>query len=531
MNSVSELCGNLELAIKNKNYENIKKILTAISYTSDYHDFFEKVFFDKADKILLSTIEKAKPDPNSIGMYDDTPLITKAAERGSLELTEKLMALKGDINAVDSYGEYPLNYASNGGYLDLFEFLYPFTEPQLKQSQISIFQQRLKYRKKYHCFSYTQSVNNVADSILGLKPKNSLSTKIAQSQYPEKEAALWMAAYWGDESLTRKLLESNVDFDCQADYRTFASHHLEPVLWKGQKSPGRRDITILNPWKMRNPKLTPIMVAICSGALTKWKTKIPKGLSHIKVIELLIDAGTNINLKDADGYTALQWAVYSEWQEIVGTLIGAGAELDSLDSFGYSPLMLATYLEQISIVEMLTNAGASISNLEKVELIKAIEERDKKRIELLIQQQVNPDTCNYQGDKALKIAIATEQTDVCRILIQAGADTEYIDIEHKESALIRAVRQGSRDVVKLLIDEKAALNVRGAYWGETAIIEAVRYCDLESLKLLVDAGADVNIRDNFGRTAFDYVDMKCLLCPLDISTEMGITLLEAGAAS
>jgi len=296
MKSVSELCGNLELAIKNKNYKNIEETLIAISYTSNYHEFFEKVFFDKADEILLSTIEKAKPDPNSIGMYDDTPLIIKAVERGSLKLTEKLISLEGDINAVDSYGEYPLNYVSNGGYSDLFEFLFPFTECQLKQSQISIFQQRLKYQKKYHCFSYAQSVNNVANSILGLKPKNSLFTKINQSRYPEKEAALWMAAYWGDESLTRTLLESDLDLNCQVDYRPFASHHFESVPWKGQKSPGRRDINILNPWKVNHQALTPLMVAICSGAVTKWKTKLPKGLSHIKVISYLIKAGANINL-------------------------------------------------------------------------------------------------------------------------------------------------------------------------------------------------------------------------------------------
>ena len=530
MKSKLELSEDLETAVKHKNYQKIEELLIVLSHTWHYYEFFEKTFFSEADRILLSTIEKIKPDPRSTGI-DDTPLMILSAERGSLKMVEKLISSKEDIKIIDSYGSYPFRIACEGGYPDLFEFLFPFTESELRNLENTTFWERIKNQKKYHCFSYTQSVNNVADSILGLKPKNSLSTKIAQSQYPEKEAALWMAAYWGDESFTRRLLESNVDFDCQVDYRTFASHHLEPVLWKGQKSPGRRDITILNPWKMRNPKLTPIMVAICSGALTRWKTKIPKGLSHIKVIELLIDAGININLKDVDGYTALQWAVYSEWQEIVGTLIGAGAELDSLDSFGYSPLMLATYLEQISIVEMLTNAGASISNLEKVELIKAIEERDKKRIELLIQQQVNPDTCNYQGDKALKIAIATEQTDVCRILIQAGADTEYIDVEHKESALIRAIRQGNKEIIRLLINRKAALNIQGAYWGETALIEAVRYCDLESVKLLVNAGADINIRDNFGRTAFDYVDMKCLLCSFDTSTEMGITLLEAGAAS
>jgi len=131
----------------------------------------------------------------------------------------------------------------------------------------------------------------------------------------------------------------------------------------------------------------------------------------------------------------LQWAVYSEWQEIVEMLINTGSKLDSIDSFGYSPFMLAIYLEQASIVEMLIKAGASTKNLKQVNLIKAIEHKDEDKVLLLLSEKVDPNCCNYLGEKALKIAITTEQVNICRMLIQFGADTEFIDIEHKESLI------------------------------------------------------------------------------------------------
>ena len=271
------------------------------------------------------------------------------------------------------------------------------------------------------------------------------------------------------------------------------------------------------------------MVAIASGAVTK-EIAPPPGLSHARVIHLLIKAGTDVNLKDCDGDTALNWAIIPGWTEIVEMLLEANAQIDTVNNIGYSALMLATYLNRTRIVEVLQTAGASTAGVDRVELIRAIEQTDPHGVQALLARGTTPNAYHYQGDSALKLAIVTEQLEICRLLIQAGADMEFVDASRRESALLRAVRQGKLELIELLIAANTSLNVQGKAWGETALIEAVRYCNLEAVRLLVEAGADVNICDRLGHAALYYVDCQGSQCSINDRTEMGMLLLDAGAS-
>ena len=46
-----------------------------------------------------------------------------------------------------------------------------------------------------------------------MKFKTNPATKIKISRYPEREATLWIAAYWGDEFLVDISLTLGVDYD------------------------------------------------------------------------------------------------------------------------------------------------------------------------------------------------------------------------------------------------------------------------------------------------------------------------------
>ncbi|HAZ45729.1 MAG TPA: hypothetical protein DDW76_36545 [Cyanobacteria bacterium UBA11369] len=524
----NELNSELSRAIEKRDLELIQQILVVAPGSSYfYHRVLDEVSLETFDEIFLSLIDEGKIAPNS--EWERERLITKAARRGSLKIVDKLVAAGADVNFVSKNGEYPFVRASAAGDRDIFNYLFPLTAPQLRDPEIPIFADNLRHHKQRHCFCYTKIVHSVADKVVNIKRKTNPVVKINLSTHPEREAALWLAAYWGDEFLADTLLMAGTDCNSQIDYRPFAPNFLEPVLWKhGKNSSGERNCYGLNPWKAEYQALTPLMVAIASGGVTKDITP-PLGLSHANVIHLLIGAGADLNLRDCDNDTALFWAISLGWTEIVEVMLQFGASFDVINNIGYSPLMLATYLKHDKIIEQLRLAGASTQGCEQVELIEAIERCDQNRVQVLLEAGVNANASHYQGDKALNLAIMTGQVDICRMLIQAGSDTEFVDNYQRESALLRAVRQGNQEIIQLLISQQANLNVQGKAWGETALIEAVRYCDKDSVRLLVDAGADVNIRDNFGRTALDYVEMKNPLCSIDISTDIGMMLLEAGA--
>jgi hypothetical protein len=63
--------------------------------------------------------------------------------------------------------------------------------------------------------------------------------------------------------------------------------------------------------------------------------------NDVDVIEVLLEAGAEVNAKDNDGRTALMWAVRNCNTEAVSALLDAGAGAKARDSDGKTALMLA----------------------------------------------------------------------------------------------------------------------------------------------------------------------------------------------
>jgi hypothetical protein len=63
--------------------------------------------------------------------------------------------------------------------------------------------------------------------------------------------------------------------------------------------------------------------------------------NDIDVIEVLLEAGAEVNAKDNAGRTALMWAVHNRNAEAVSALLDAGAGARARDSDGKTALMLA----------------------------------------------------------------------------------------------------------------------------------------------------------------------------------------------
>ncbi|WP_425384092.1 ankyrin repeat domain-containing protein [Wolbachia endosymbiont (group B) of Eupithecia inturbata] len=85
-----------------------------------------------------------------------------------------------------------------------------------------------------------------------------------------------------------------------------------------------------------------------------------------KTVKLLVEKGANVNVADAEGYTALHLAVTEKRLETVRELIKSGANVNA-EEYGNkcTPLHLACMVGKVEIVEELVKAGAEIEQADK----------------------------------------------------------------------------------------------------------------------------------------------------------------------
>ena len=78
----------------------------------------------------------------------------------------------------------------------------------------------------------------------------------------------------------------------------------------------------------------------------------------VNVVNLLIQYGADIKIRDINGQSPLHAAVWSGSTETIHLLLDAKACVDDIDNFNNTPLSIAVYKENKTIILMLLAAGA-----------------------------------------------------------------------------------------------------------------------------------------------------------------------------
>lgn len=84
-----------------------------------------------------------------------------------------------------------------------------------------------------------------------------------------------------------------------------------------------------------------------------------------EVVDLLLDAGADINESDVTVGSALTWAAYYDREEIVEDLLDRGADPNVVNSVGGTPLIVAASKGSARIVQMLLEHGADPAHKSK----------------------------------------------------------------------------------------------------------------------------------------------------------------------
>jgi ankyrin len=201
---------------------------------------------------------------------------------------------------------------------------------------------------------------------------------------------------------------------------------------------------------------------------------------------VLIERRADVNAPEADGTTALHWAVHNGDVELVDRLIRAGADARAKNEYGATPMSEAAILGNAAILEALLKAGADV------------------------------ESPNADGQTALMVVARTGNVEAARVLIRRGADVNAVEKWRGQTALMWAAAQSQPAMVKELVARGADVNARSTVnnWqrqvtaepraiyrpagGLTPLLFSAREGCVECARILAESGADLDLADPEG---------------------------------
>jgi ankyrin repeat protein len=263
--------------------------------------------------------------------------------------------------------------------------------------------------------------------------------------------------------------------------------------------------------------------------------------NNTKMIEKIIQAGYNINTKNARLDNAMAYALkFNSSMEVIQTLINLGIELNYIDDYGMNYLHLSSSLGSRDIYDYFfelmptyenqkTNDNQSMihfaaesGNLEffKYILSKNFDVYEKnvfgksvlhlsrsKDITAYLLEELSFDVNerDYQGIVALMDVFSIndfqKQNSIIKYLVEKGADVNA-QSNLGTTPIYMAAFAGDYDAVKFLIENGANVNICDASNSTPLHAAAFSGNTVENpmiVKLLLDSGADKTIKDDNGR--------------------------------
>ncbi|AVP88058.1 hypothetical protein phytr_11330 [Candidatus Phycorickettsia trachydisci] len=184
---------------------------------------------------------------------------------------------------------------------------------------------------------------------------------------------------------------------------------------------------------------------------------------HIKIIKLLINAGSNINSNKPDCKTALKYAACHGSLELTRFLIEKGADLKLEGN--------------------------------KIALIIAAQKGHTEIVKLLLEKGVDSRFQDQHGDRALYYAFKNGHKDT----VDALLSNKRINLSH----LWYAIRKEQVELVELLLDSQTDINYQDVS-GRTFLHYAVLAKSKMMVELLINKGIRVNIKDKNNESPLSY---------------------------
>jgi uncharacterized protein len=415
------------------------------------------------DDATTQRLLDAGADPNSVSLYGVTPL-SLAASNGDVRMLGVLLAAGADPNAPDGAGETPLMTIAGRGVAE----------------------------------GVTTLLEHGAD--------------VDRRDATYQQTALMFAARAGEAAVVRALLEAGADPNART--RIGAT----PAWILPNSRPGfsfgvgivRGGLPADRGMRPAVPGgMTPLLYAARGGA--------------VAAARLLVEAGADLELADANEITPLLMAVMNDKVEAAHFLLEAGARVDTPDWYGRTPLWSAVEVRNLYVSnETFENY---IDREPLLGLIRALLEAGadpnaRTKESPPVREHLLPITgtlewVDFTGQTPFITAALAGDTTVMRLLLDSGADPR-ITTYHGTTALMAAAginwvvsqtyTEGPEQLlaaVELCYELGIDVNAVNSM-GLTAVFGAANRGSDDILRFLVEHGARLDVSDNEGRTPLDW---------------------------
>ncbi|KAK2844827.1 hypothetical protein Q5P01_011486 [Channa striata] len=218
--------------------------------------------------------------------------------------------------------------------------------------------------------------------------------------------------------------------------------------------------------------------------------------------ENLLTAIALATRQDEDGDTALHVAVVKGELVVVATLIHyllvAQRSPDIYNNLRQTPLHLAVITQQPRMVLALLNAGADPAALDRNGQTAFHLCCEYNQPECLSVVLSSSPPCleirNFEGFSPLHLAVLRGHKDLARMLLDAGADINAMDVKSGQSPLMHAVESNNVDMVHFLIENGCDVNSQ-SYSGNTSLHSACGRGQVDTVRLLLKSGADSSLKN------------------------------------
>jgi ankyrin repeat protein len=224
---------------------------------------------------------------------------------------------------------------------------------------------------------------------------------------------------------------------------------------------------------------------------------------HVDLVDNLIRNGSNINVADKTGLnTPLNLAIESGCVDVVRTLLNSSADPNYMVDEGSHPILTSVAKDNIKMLELLLSHGALVKGkIGSTALSWAIQKKNLPMVEALISHGAEVNFRNLAGEPPLVVAVRHHNREIVEYLISKGAKANAShDGSTGSSALIIAVIYGDSEMVRVLLEAGADVNSKSSD-GSSALLLASKIGNLKTLTLLLNSGSHCSLVNKWGETA------------------------------
>jgi ankyrin repeat protein len=230
---------------------------------------------------------------------------------------------------------------------------------------------------------------------------------------------------------------------------------------------------------------------------------------HLPVVQALLEKGAEVNVKINKGLTALMFAAIDGHLRVVQALLEKRVDVNARDNDGWTALMFAGGKGHLLVVQALLDKGGDFNAKTNKGWTALMVAADKGHLSVLQALLAKGGDFNARDDDdctALIKASINGHLRMVQALLDKGAEVNAKD-NKGGTALQWAASKGHIEVVQALLEKRAEVNARDND-GWTPLMWAAGKGHLLVVQTLLDKGAEVNAKNNQGGTAVMFAELE-----------------------